>query len=61
MRMSLELAEALPSIVKRKFEAAKASSDLIFSPTDVALIRTSNGIPASHIQAIAPNIQLMKT
>ncbi|KAJ5025563.1 5',5'''-P-1,P-4-tetraphosphate phosphorylase 2 [Bipolaris maydis] len=45
MRMSLELAEALPSIVKRKFEAAKASSDLIFSPTDVALIRTSNGIP----------------
>lgn len=61
MRMSLELAEALPSIVKRKFEAAKASSDLIFSPTDVALIRTSNGIPASHIQATAPNIQLMKS
>ncbi|KAF5850926.1 hypothetical protein GGP41_010570 [Bipolaris sorokiniana] len=35
--MSLELAEALPSIVKRKFEAAKASSDLIFSPTDFQL------------------------
>lgn len=48
MRMALELTEALPSIVKRKFEAAKASSDLVFSPTDLAIIRTSNGIPASN-------------
>ncbi|KAG9378894.1 APA2 ATP adenylyltransferase [Pyrenophora tritici-repentis] len=45
MRMLLELSEALPSIVKRKFEAAKASSDLLFSPSELAIIRTSTGIP----------------
>ncbi|KAG9187725.1 sulfate adenylyltransferase (ADP) / ATP adenylyltransferase [Alternaria panax] len=32
-------------IAKRKFEAAKASSDLLFSPTELAIIRTSAGIP----------------
>jgi len=45
MRMLLQLSEALPSIVKRKFEAAKASSDLLFSPSELAIIRTSTGIP----------------
>ena len=48
MRMLLELSEALPSIVKRKFEAAKASSDLLFSPSDLAIIRTTTGIPVSE-------------
>ncbi|CAG5178057.1 uncharacterized protein ALTATR162_LOCUS8513 [Alternaria atra] len=43
--MLLGLSEALPSIAKRKFEAAKASSDLLFSPTELAIIRTSAGIP----------------
>ena len=47
MRMLLELPEALPSIVKRKFEAAKACSDLLFSPSELAIIRTSTGIPVS--------------
>ncbi|RAR00547.1 5',5'''-P-1,P-4-tetraphosphate phosphorylase 2 [Stemphylium lycopersici] len=36
---------ALPNIARRKFDAAKASSDLLFSPTELAIIRTSNGIP----------------
>ncbi|RMZ72115.1 bis(5 -nucleosyl)-tetraphosphatase [Pyrenophora seminiperda CCB06] len=43
--MMLQLSEALPSIVKRKFEAAKASSDVLFSPSELAIIRTSTGIP----------------
>ncbi|CAN9311386.1 unnamed protein product [Alternaria alternata] len=43
--MLLGLPEALSSITKRKFEAAKASSDLLFSPTELAIIRTSAGIP----------------
>ena len=47
MKMILGLSEALPSITKRKFEAAKASSDLLFSPTELAIIRSSAGIPVS--------------
>jgi hypothetical protein len=47
MRMILGLPEALPRITKRKFEAAKASSDLLFSPTEVAIIRSSAGVPVS--------------
>lgn len=43
MKMLLGLPEALSSITKRKFEAAKASSDLLFSPTELAIIRTSAG------------------
>ena len=45
MRMLLNLAEALPSLVEAKFTAAKASSSLLFSPTELAIIRTSSGIP----------------
>ncbi|KAL1796889.1 hypothetical protein ACET3X_005429 [Alternaria dauci] len=45
MKMLLGLSEALSTITKRKFEAAKASSDLLFSPTELAIIRTSAGIP----------------
>ncbi|CBX94761.1 hypothetical protein IAQ61_009422 [Plenodomus lingam] len=43
--MLLGLSEGLPSLVEAKFLAAKASASLLFSPTEVAIIRTSTGIP----------------
>ncbi|KAF2467226.1 Ap4A phosphorylase-like protein II [Lindgomyces ingoldianus] len=45
MRMLLGLSESLPSLVEAKFNAAKAAQSLIFSPTELAIIRTSTGIP----------------
>ncbi|KAF2658508.1 HIT-like protein [Lophiostoma macrostomum CBS 122681] len=45
MRSILGLTEALPSLVESKFKAAKSSGGLIFSPTELALIRTSTGVP----------------
>jgi ATP adenylyltransferase len=45
MKMLLNLSESLPSLVEAKFTAAKASSSLLFSPTELAIIRTSTGIP----------------
>ncbi|CAO2657197.1 Nn.00g033230.m01.CDS01 [Neocucurbitaria sp. VM-36] len=45
MRMLLGLSEALPNLVEAKFKAAKAASSLLFSPTELAIIRTSTGIP----------------
>lgn len=47
MRMLLGLTEALPSLVEAKFQAAKASSSLLFAPSELAIIRTSTGIPVS--------------
>ncbi len=44
-KMLLGLSEALPSLVDAKFKAAKASSSLLFSPTELSIIRTSSGIP----------------
>ena len=38
----------LPSIrltVKQKFEAAQASGDLVFSDTEVTLLKTKHGLP----------------
>ncbi|KAF2856996.1 Ap4A phosphorylase-like protein II [Plenodomus tracheiphilus IPT5] len=43
--MLLGLSQGLPSLVEAKFIAAKASASLLFSPTEVAIIRTSAGIP----------------
>lgn len=45
--MVLGLSEALPSLVQAKFRSAKASQSLIFSPTELAIIRTTTGIPVS--------------
>jgi hypothetical protein len=45
MRMLLGLSTPLPSLVAAKFTSAKATSSLLFSPTEVAIIRTSEGIP----------------
>ncbi|PSN63207.1 HIT-like protein [Corynespora cassiicola Philippines] len=45
MKMLLGLSEALPSLVGAKFSSAKATKSLIFSPTELAIIRTSTGIP----------------
>jgi hypothetical protein len=47
MKMLLGLSETLPSLVEAKFKAAKASANLLFSPTELSIIRTSSGIPAS--------------
>ena len=46
-KMLLGLTESLPSLVEAKFQAAKASSSLVFSPTELSIIRTATGIPAS--------------
>ena len=46
-KMLLGFTESLPSLVKAKFASAKASSSLVFSPTELSIIRTSTGIPAS--------------
>jgi ATP adenylyltransferase len=43
--MRLGLSEALPSLVKAKFNAAKANSSLLFSPSELSIIRTSTDIP----------------
>lgn len=45
--MLLGLTESLPSLVETRFATAKASSSLIFSPTELQIIRTSTGIPVS--------------
>lgn len=46
-KMLLGLTEPLPGLVEAKFKAAKASESLLFSPTELSIIRTSTGIPAS--------------
>ncbi|KAH8723901.1 Ap4A phosphorylase-like protein II [Phaeosphaeriaceae sp. PMI808] len=43
--MLLGLSKTLPSLIEAKFKAAKAGSSLLFSPTELAIIRTSKGIP----------------
>lgn len=45
--MRMLLPELLPSLVEAKFSAAKASSSLLFSPTEVTTIRTRDGVPVS--------------
>lgn len=47
MRMILGLTEALPKLVDAKFASAKASDSLLFSHTELAVIRTSAGLPVS--------------
>ncbi|KAL1612036.1 bifunctional AP-4-A phosphorylase/ADP sulfurylase [Paraconiothyrium brasiliense] len=41
----LGLSEALPQLVEAKFKSARASQALLFSPTELSIIRTSAGIP----------------
>ncbi|KAG9531867.1 HIT-like protein, partial [Aureobasidium melanogenum] len=43
--MQLGLEEALPSLVKAKFATAKASQALIFSSTELSILRTKSGAP----------------
>ncbi|KZF24984.1 5',5'''-P-1,P-4-tetraphosphate phosphorylase 2 [Xylona heveae TC161] len=42
--MSFGLSETLPSIVRNRFNAAKAAGSLIFSPTELTVIHTA-GVP----------------
>ena len=44
----LELPESLHVLVARHFQAAKQSKSLIFSATELALIRTGRGVPVSE-------------
>ncbi|THZ08313.1 putative bis-tetraphosphatase [Aureobasidium pullulans] len=43
--MQLGLEEALPSLVKAKFASAKASNALIFSSTELSILRTKSAAP----------------
>lgn len=43
--MQLNLAGPLPDLVRAKFEAAKAAGEVVFSDTEVTVIRTEAGIP----------------
>lgn len=47
MRMLLGLSEALPSLVEAKFRSARATQSLVFSPTELTIIRTTTGVPVS--------------
>jgi ATP adenylyltransferase len=40
--MLLGLSEALPSLVEARFKSAKATSSLLFSPTEVTIVRTGS-------------------
>lgn len=53
MKMLIGLAEALPRLIEAKFKAANASADLLFSPTELAIIRTATGIPV-RVPSSAP-------
>ncbi|OSS45999.1 hypothetical protein B5807_08162 [Epicoccum nigrum] len=44
-KMILGLPDSLPRLVEAKFQTAKASSSLLFSPTDLSIVRTSTGLP----------------
>jgi hypothetical protein len=46
-KMILGLPDSLPRLVEAKFQTAKASSSLLFSPTELSIVRTSTGLPAS--------------
>jgi hypothetical protein len=52
MKMLLGLSEALPTLVEAKFKSAKAGQSLIFSPTELAIIRTTEGIPVCGEHAL---------
>lgn len=60
--MQLGLEEALPSLVKAKFATAKASQALIFSSTELSILRTKSGAPVSSTLStrIAWDVQVVK-
>ena len=44
----LELSESLHVMVARHFKAAKQSKSVIFSDTELAVIRSGRGVPVSR-------------
>jgi hypothetical protein len=46
--MFARLSESLRPLVESKYQAAKAASSVIYSPSQLAIIRTSTGIPVSQ-------------
>jgi ATP adenylyltransferase len=51
--MMFNLPEALSSLVEAKYQAAKASQAVVFSATELSIIRTSAGIPVRDYAAFA--------
>lgn len=47
LKMLLGLPEALPKLVEAKFASALSSKSLIFSHTELTIIRTTTGVPVS--------------
>jgi len=45
LRMELGLKDSLPSLVKDRFTAAKASQSLVFSSTELAILHSKSGLP----------------
>jgi hypothetical protein len=43
--MKLELAESISELVKSKYFSAKSSGSLVFSPTELTIIRSRSGLP----------------
>jgi len=43
--MHLALSEPLSSLVRGKYEAAKTAGHLLFSPTQLSIIRSTSGVP----------------
>jgi len=55
--MLLGLSESFPSLVESKFKAAQAAKSLIFSPTELTVIRTTAGLPVSTYILSGPSTQ----
>jgi uncharacterized protein YpuA (DUF1002 family) len=45
--MKFEIADTLNKMVSRKYQSAKSSGSLIFSPTELTVIHSKSGIPVS--------------
>lgn len=47
--MELGLSDSLRSLVSKSFRAAKQSQSLLFSETELAVIRSRHGVPVSSV------------
>lgn len=57
--MNLNLREGLPSLVSRRFAAAKESGSLIFSATQLAILSSKRGINVrSALLSFSPSLSL---
>ncbi len=56
--MLLGLSESLPHLVNAKFNVAKAAQHLLFSPTELAIIRTTTDVPVSKLPPLPLQVYL---